>query len=576
MTSTELAPADVVWTTSTSTSGSSAAADPVTTEVVRHALKSAAETMKITLRRTAFSPTIYEIIDFCCSIYDDRVRLLAQADAMPAFLGTMNFCVEGAVRAVGGAGVLEPGDILVTTWAYDTGSHSQDVAVVMPVFVDGELVGYTAQKGHHTDIGAQAPYCTDTTDVYQEGMIFPGVKLFKAGKRDDDLFRTFVANSRMPKFAAGDLSAQVAAARAGARAFAEVVRKYGRETFDASVEHMFDHGEAVVRKALADLPDGRWERAWQIDGNGLTDEPVEFTVAITVSGSDIEVDVTDCAPQCPGPVNSPLPSTVSQARLAVLSLVGNGEPVNEGFLRPISLLTRPGTLLHPLPPAPIFLYGFTGLRMVEAVHAVLAQAVPGFGRASSGGDALPLMFWGGVGSEPWVIGFDHLIGQGAGPGYDGGGPLMHIAISGVRNSPAEVVEQRYPVVIERCALAPDSGGAGEFAGGLGIDCEYRLRADAASTISLEGADVPPLGVHGGAEARPNRIYVTPPGGERAAVRKVTSYPLPEGTLVRIESGGGGGYGDPAGRDPDAVRRDLEAGYITESYAREHYPHAMEA
>lgn len=548
--------------------------DAVTTEVIRHALKSAAESMRITLRRTAFSPVIYEMIDFCCCLYNERVELLSQADALPAFLGTMNFCIDGALRAIGGPQRLEEGDILMTTWAYDTGSHAQDAAVIMPVFVEGELVGYSAQKAHHADNGAKAPYCADTTDVFQEGLIFPGVKLVKRGQLDDDLFRTFVANSRLPRFAAGDLNAQVAAARVGAAAFRAIVEKHGRETFASCVARMFDHGEALVRKALEDLPDGRWERPWQIDGDGITDDRIPFTVAIEIRGAEIEVDLSDCSPQAAGPVNSPQPSTVSQARLAVISLVGDGESVNEGFMRPITITTRPGTLLHPNPPAPIFLYGFTGVRMVEGVHAVMAAALPGFGRAGTGGDLLPTLLWGELGTEnAWSTGFDHFVGQGAAQGVDGGTPLMHITVSGIRNTPAEVIEKRYPLMVQRFELATDSGGAGEFAGGLGINCEYRLRSDAELTTSVEGVDVPPYGVHGGENARPNGITALIPGRDPMPLKKVTSMPLPAGSVLRVETGGGAGYGSPAERDPEKVARDLRQGYISASFARRHYPEA---
>jgi N-methylhydantoinase B len=566
---------DIVRATASMESAVAPSTDPVTTEVIRHSLKSAAETMKITLRRTAFSPIIYEMIDFCCCLYNDRVELLAQADALPAFLGTMNFCIDGAVAAIGGPENLEPGDILLTTWAYDTGSHAQDAAVIMPVFVDGELVGYSAQKAHHADNGAKAPYCSDTTDVFQEGMIFPGVKIYKAGVKDDDLFRTFVANSRLPRISAGDLSAQIAAAQAGTAAFEAIVEKYGRETFEACVARMFDHGESIVRKALQDLPDGRWERDWKIDGDGLTEEEVPFTVAISIAGGDIEVDVSECAPQAAGPVNSPQPNTVSQARLAVISLVGGGESVNEGFLRPITVTTRPGTLLHPVNPAPIFLYGFTGVRMVEGIHAVLVDAFPAIGRANTGGDILPVLIWGDLGTESsWATGFDHFVGQGAGETFDGGRPLMHMAVSGIRNTPAEVIEQRYPLLIEHFELAPDSGGAGEFAGGLGINCEYRVRKDAVMTTSIEGVDVPPYGAHGGENARVNGVFVTTPDGETNPYRKITSLPLPAGSLVRVQTGGGGGFGPPGARDPEAVKEELRLGYITPEFAQIHYPQVV--
>ena len=238
-----------------------AEADPITTEVIRHGLNSAAEQMKIALRRTAFSPVIYEMIDFCCALYDRDIRLLAQAQALPAFLGTMNFCVEACVRSVGGEQELEEGDIIFSTYGFDIGSHSQDAAVVAPAFVDGELVGYAAVKAHHLDIGAKEPYCTDTTDNFQEGTIFPGVKLYRRGELQQDMFRTIVANSRLPVALQGDLNAEILSLKMGVAALTRLIERYGLATFTTSVERMFDHGEAVLRTSWSGSPTVAMSRA---------------------------------------------------------------------------------------------------------------------------------------------------------------------------------------------------------------------------------------------------------------------------------------------------------------------------
>src|SRR2546428_1712323 len=213
--------------------------------------------MKRALIRTAFSPVIYEVLDFAVAIYDRQIRLIAQAPSLPLFMGTMNFCVESAVEAVGGEDALEPGDIILYNYPYGTGSHPQDAAVVMPVYLrDEELIGYTTIKGHWLDIGGKEPYSTDTVDVFQEGTIFPGVKLYSRGELVKDIYRMAIANSRVPKMVAGDLNAEVVSARTGATAFLRVVERYGLETFTTSVERMFDHGEAVVRSYFEKLPDG--------------------------------------------------------------------------------------------------------------------------------------------------------------------------------------------------------------------------------------------------------------------------------------------------------------------------------
>jgi N-methylhydantoinase B len=284
-------------------------ADPITTEVIRHGLNSAAEQMKRALVRTAFSPVIYEVLDFAVAIYDRQVRLLAQAPALPLFMGTMSFCVEGAVEAVGGEDALEPGDIILYNVPYGTGSHPQDAAVVMPVFLGDEgLIGYTTIKGHWLDIGGKEPYSTDTVDVFQEGTIFPGVKLYSKGELVPDIFRMATANSRVPKMVAGDINGEVVGVRTGAAALVRLVERYGLERFSEAVERMFDHGEAVVRSYLERIPDGRYLGSGVMDDNGIDDELVPFELAIEVEGSTVRVDYSNAPDQQPGPINTPLPS----------------------------------------------------------------------------------------------------------------------------------------------------------------------------------------------------------------------------------------------------------------------------
>src|SRR5205085_7950938 len=243
-------------------------ADPVTTEIVRQALNAAAEQMKRALIRTSFSPVIYEVLDFAAALYDRDVSLLAQAPSLPTFMGTMSFCVTAAVEAVGGEETLEPGDIILYNVPYGTGSHPQDVAVVMPVFLgDGELIGYSAIKAHWLDIGGKDPYSTDTVDVFQEGTIFPGVKLFSRGRLVSDIYRLAVANSRVPKMVAGDINALVVGVRAGAAALDRVVERHGVATFRECVERMYAAGEAIVRSWFEKLPDGRYVGRGEMDSD---------------------------------------------------------------------------------------------------------------------------------------------------------------------------------------------------------------------------------------------------------------------------------------------------------------------
>ena len=339
----------IVYRAGRGSSSGAVDADPITTEVIRHGLDSAAKQMKRALIRTAFSPVIYEVLDFAVAIYDRQVRLLAQAPSLPFFMGTMNFCVEAAVAAVGGEDALEPGDIVLYNCPYGTGSHPQDAAVVMPVFLhDEELIGYTAIKGHWLDIGGKEPYSTDTVDVFQEGTIFPGVKLYQRGELVDDIYRMAIANSRVPKMVAGDINAEVVGVRTGAAGFLRLVERYGLETFGAAVERMFDHGEAVVRSYFEQFPDGRYVGQARWTTTASTTTRCRSRSSFEVDGSTVRARLLERARRT-GRARSTArsPSTVSASRIAITMLAGSGESPNEGHFRPIEVVARPGSLFHP-------------------------------------------------------------------------------------------------------------------------------------------------------------------------------------------------------------------------------------
>lgn len=551
-------------------------ADPITTEVIRHGLDAAADQMRVTLRRIAFSPVIYEMTDFAAGLYDSEIRLLAQAHALPHFLGTLSFCIESAVEKVGGPEALEPGDILFTTYGYDTGSHPQDAVIVVPAFHGDELVGYAAIKAHHMDIGAKEPYCTDTVDIFQEGTIFPSVKLYRAGARQEDIYRTIVANSRLPQALVGDLHAQIAAAYTGLAGYFKLIDRYGIETVRASIERMMDHGEALIRNFFESLPDGRYVDEGALDNNGIGgDESIPFEVAVEISGSDVVIDFTNSAPQQPGPINSPVPSAVSSARMAIMTFAGGNQSANEGHFRPLEVRTRPGTIFHPIPPTPIFMYGWPVMQAIDIIHKALSQAMPEAVPAGNGGDICGIIYWGKMEDGSfWIDGADHYVGQGASFNSDGGPPLMHISCSGIRNSPIEVIEARRPILTEKFEYAPDSGGAGQFRGGLGVDIRYRALRDLYVTMPWERMKIPPWGLHGGGPARPHSFRVEYPDGSVKEGVKVTGLLIPAGAVLELNTSGGGGFGPPNERDPSAVHADVREGYITEAAARRDYPHVF--
>jgi N-methylhydantoinase B len=550
-------------------------ADPVTTEIIRQGLNAAADHMKSALIRTSFSPIIYEALDFAVAFYDADLCMLAQAPTLPAFMGTLGFCVREAVTAVGGVAALRPGDVVLYNDPYGTGSHPQDAAMVVPIFVDDDLVAYSVIKAHWLDIGGKDPYCTDTVDVFQEGTIFPGVKLYDAGNRVDGIYRMILANSRLPDAVIGDINAMVAGARAGGEALTRIVRRHGLDVFRRCVARMYDHGESLIRAWFSRLPDGRYRADSIIDWDGVVDEPVPFALEVHVEGSTVRVDYTGAPDQRPGPINCPLPSTVAASRLAVAYLAGAGEAPNEGHFRALEVLTRPGTLFHPVSPAPCFMYGIPSDHAIELILRALAPALPDAVPAASGGDINALVWWGTreAGGTPWADGAPHPVGQGATAAADGANALMYLSESATRFTPAEIWEVRNPWRIERCALAVDSGGPGRHRGGLGLDLSFRMLEDCYLTSALARTRLLPWGLRGGQPGRPNGLTVEYPDGRTASYDLRTRVALPKGALVHLRTGSGGGYGDPADRPAELVRADLADGYITAQHARRWYGQA---
>lgn len=567
----------VVYRAGLTGAGRAADADPITTEVIRHGLNSAAEAIKRTLIRTSMSPIIYEVLDFAAVLYDRRIRLLAQAPSLPFFMGTMSFCIEAAVEEVGGEEALEAGDVILLNDPYKTGSHPQDAAVVMPVFLpEGELIGYAAIKAHWLDIGAKEIYCTDTTDVFQEGTIFPGVKLYSRGELVKDIQKMAVANSRLPKLVLGDINAEVAGVRAGGRELVRLVERYGLEVFSNCVERMYDHGEAVVGSYIEKLPDGRYVGHGEMDDDGISTESIPFDVVLEIDGSTARLDFTGCPDARPGPVNCPIASTVSAARVIMTMLAGGGEAPNEGHFRPIEVVARPGSMFHALSPSPCFLYGWPAMQATEAVLNAVADAMPEAVCACSGGDLCAVMWYGvreGTG-QFWGDGSPHPVGQGASIHGDGQNARLHHIEAATRFAPLEVWEAKNPFLMEFCELAPDSGGPGRFRGGLGPDMAFHFLEDTFAISTIERTKNAPWGLAGGLSGRPNSGELRLPDGTAIPVAKATGLSVPKGSTFVCRGGGGGGYGLPSERDPEAVHADVREGYVTIEEARRLYPHAF--
>ena len=547
--------------------------DPITSEIIRNSLNSAAEQMKKALVRSAFSPIIYEVLDFASAIYDKNYCMLSQSPSLPGFMGTLSFCVEQAVKEVGGEENIFDGDIIIYNNPYGSGSHSQDAALVKPVFIENKLIGYTAIKAHWLDTGGKEPYSTDTVDVFQEGTIYPGLKLYKKGKLEEDIFKLIKANSRVPKAIEGDLNAQLNGIIAGANALKRIVNKFGYELFYASVLEIYEHGEKLVRKSLEKIPDGTYSGFGQMDSNGVDEGVVKFKISIEVKGSDLILDFTDAPDQQNGPINCPLPSTVSKARVAFSMMAGNGEQPNEGFFRPLIVKTKKGTMFNPVSPAPCFLNGWPGLQVIEVIYRILSEKLPEAFPASSGGCLAAAVWWGKreKDGEPWADGAPHPVGQGG--FYNGDGVTsMHHNSAGTRISPTEIWESKNPWLINKIELAKDSCGAGEFRGGLGLDLEFEMIEETFITTVVERTKNPPWGIKDGKAGRANNVQVIKKNGDKFFMPKKSGYKLDKGDKIIFLTGGGGGYGNPEFRKIKKIENDLKQEYLSKKYVEENFKH----
>ena len=545
--------------------------DPITTEIIRNSLNSAAEQMKRTLVRCSFSPIIYEVLDFASAIYDTNYCMLAQSPSLPGFMGTLSFCVEQAVKEVGGEKNLFDGDIIIYNNPYGSGSHSQDAAIVKPVYLEKKLIGYTAIKAHWLDTGGKEPYSTDTVDVFQEGTIYPGLKLYSKGELVEDIYKLIVANTRVPKAIIGDLNAQLNGVVAGANALKRIVNKFGYDLFYNSVIEIYNHGEKLVRKSLKRIPNGNYSGFGQMDSNGVDEGLVKFKISIEVKDSNLILDFTEVPDQQNGPINCPLPSTVSKARVAFSMMAGNGEQPNEGFFRPLIIKTRKGSMFDPVSPAPCFLNGWPGLQVIEIIYKILSEKLPEAFPASSGGCLAAAVWWGKreIDGEPWADGAPHPVGQGG--FYKGDGVTsMHHNSAGTRISPTEIWESRNPWLIRKIELAKDSCGAGEFRGGLGLNLEFEMLEDTYITTVVERTKLPPWGIKGGKDARANNVEVLKKNGKKFYMPKKSGYKLNKGDSIKFMTGGGGGYGNPSKRKTSLIKNDLKQDYLSEKYVKENY------
>ncbi len=551
--------------------------DAITTEVIRHGLLSAAEEMARNLCRTAYNTVVYEIHDYGIGIHDAAGDVVADTPGIAVFTRGNDYGIKKSMEFLGEEN-LHPGDVFILNYPYWSSAHTLDPLVFAPIYVNGELVGFASCRVHVLDFKQKdAGYVLDSTDMYQEGIVFPTSKLYRRGVRNEDVFNLIRFNSRYPERTIGDIQAQVSACVTGVRRTQEIAAKYGANTLTEAMRAINDHGERLARVALAELPKGTWQAHDFVDNDGVDlDRMIRMDVKVTVTDDEMVLDWTDSERNVRGPINLPRGMTEAFCSLIFKSLTTPDTPVVAGNFRPLRIITMPGSVMEAVPPMPTFTL-WTGLIGGEVILKALAQGMPDLVPACSGGDVCSMM---GLGVNPrngehWLEATNEAVGFGAHAGGDGEDGIMHLSEPGCRNNPVEVLETKSPMFIESYGYRPDSGGAGTHRGGVGVSRVYRFEAPSKGICLVYKTRTKPWSMDGGGVGDNNHVILNP-GTDREVVQGGSYNHLETDDVLVNNTGGGGGWGDPFSRDPAAVQRDVRNGFVSIEGAERDYGVAIES
>jgi N-methylhydantoinase B len=543
--------------------------DPITLEILQSSLQSISDEMFAVMRKTAMSAIVYEVLDLGTAITDAQGRLASSGAGIPAFIGMLDKAVQRALE-LHPAEELQPGDVLVTNDPFHGGvTHLNDAALLMPIFADGEIVAWTATIAHWNDVGGLVPGSMSdaATEIYQEGLRLPAVKLIDAGRPVRPVLDIIKANTRLPDYVEGDMWAGIAAVRLGDRRIRELVERYGRETLLAAIAHFLDYGERVSRNALGDLPKGRFTYEEEQDGGAV------YRVAIEITDDEFIVDLRDNPDQDTGPANHSRDATLVMAQLIFKNVTDPSGPANGGTFAPLRVLTRPGSVFDAQAPAAFGLYYVVGIALYDLLWRALAPHTAGRLPAGTFGSICATVLSGTHPDTGKHLTFvePQVGGWGGSPDADGNSALFSGTHGDTYNCPVEIAESRYGLYVDRLVLNEAPGGEGARRGGKGIVLEYRVRSDGTLlSCAFSRYEHPPWGMHGGADGSPNYIEIVRADGQREIHTVTTGLRLAAGDVIRVVSGNGGGWGDPSERPAEAVADDLLNGYVTPERAREVY------
>jgi N-methylhydantoinase B len=543
-------------------------ADPITLEIIQGALRAIGDEMFAVLRRTAMSAIIYEVLDAGTAVCDADGELASSGAGIPSFVGVLDKAVKRIVEL--NAGDIAPDDVFVTNDPFYGGvTHLNDVVLAMPVFADDRLVAWTASIAHWNDVGGMVPgsISNEASEIFQEGLRLPAVKLVAGGRPIRPVMEIMKANSRLPDFLEGDMWAGIAAARVGRRRVLELVARYGCDTFVGALGAYMEHGEAVAARALAELPRGRYSLAEEQDDGAV------YRVTVEITGEELVVDLRQNPDQDPGPRNVSRDGATIAAQILFMNLADPHGSANAGYFRRLRVLTRPGSVFDPEPPAACAVYYEVRMRLYDLIWRCLAphlgDRLPAGGFASICGT-----FIGGTHPDTgrhFTIVEPQVGGWGASAHADGNSAMFSGFHGDTFNCPVEVAEARYGLSVDRLALSDAPGGEGEHRGGRGIVVDYRVRSDGCFfTCAYTRHRHPPWALDGGVEGSPNYAEVIRADGRVEQHAVVTALPVDAGDVIRIQTGNGGGYGDPRRRPRARVLADVADGLLSAEHARSVY------
>lgn len=548
--------------------------DPITLEVLRNALPAIANEMSLDLQRSSYNMMIYEVGDYSCAILDANGALLAQnTGGVSHFISDLGVVIRDGVQRYGLEG-FAPGDVVLTNHQAVAGQHLNNIVVYTPIFIDGELRAFAAIRAHWVDVGGTSTGFGASglsVDPWGEGLQLDQIKAWEAGVPDEKVLKLIRDNIRFPESSLGDLRSQVAACRLAERRVVGLYERYGTDVVESAIETIFAQTEEKCRRAVEAMPDGVYEAESFLDGDSVDPERIWIRVKVTVSGSDMEIDLSGCSQQRRGGLNS---RTLAGALVAYKALTAPEDPVNEGSFAAVRVVIPEGNIMMARYPAPMAGWSMILPTVVDTVFRALAEAIPDRVAAGHFGIlGIPVVFFGvdPRTGRPFVSQSIEGGGWGGRPHEDGESGCVSICQGDVRNAPIENIELKVPLLVEERRLITDSGGPGKFRGGLGISIRLRSLAHGRWNLTQSRRrDMPAWGLLGGLPgSRPDNLIRRPdePGFTSIDAAHVEA---PAGTVVIQTSGGGGGWGDPFERDPALVLRDVIEGYVSVEAAERDY------